>query len=906
MADDTERLVVALEARIRDFERNFQKANATAAKNFAEIEKRGAASAKRLEDIFAKSALGVASSMKTMMLGFAGGLAGGVLAGGLEGIVSRLGNVAKSVAEIGDQAKRAGLSTKAFQELAYVAEQNRIPVDALTDGMKELSLRADEWVQTGGGSAAEAFQRLGFTATELKNRLKDPSALLVEIVKRMEGLNRAARIRIADEIFGGTGGERFVELIDQGADGIKRTIAEANNLGIVMDDKLINRAAEIDRAFNKIAQTVSTNLKGAIVEVVDAWADFFDEFRDAENQSSDNVAQRLAEVVKERNDAERELRDLMEEGKSGNPRAGLGMEIEGAAADVKRLAEEEIRLRSILAERAEATRGAGKAAADTKPAVDGLADSLAKTGTAATAGTSGIQTFADAIRSLKNEIPELAAGLAELDARSRIDAAYNAAVSKAQTMGQVYEANRLRDAALAALAGKPAREAARGGMLDLIGFAEGTDKGRGYNETLGYGKFTGGNRNLVVMTLDQIDALQGQMLADPSNTFNSSALGRYQITRRTLRGLRDKLGLRGDDLFDPAMQDRLAEELLRQRGNNPAALRNEWEGLRRVDDQTIRTAYDGTSGKLGNMDPGLKEQAASYDAIIASARQFVAEQGNEQAALGMTKTQAAALRHEQEMLTQAQQANVNLTPQQRAEIAQLAQAMAQAETATQRAADAQGQMKEAGRFFGEQITSAFSSIVTGASSVEDALGRIANAIADAVIQAALLGSGPLGGLFGGGLLSAIFGFSGGGEVKAATGGLVRGPGTGTSDSIPARLSDGEFVVNARATARHRRLLETINAGDLPIALASGGLVGRVPAVPSLPRPAVQPIAQGGTTINTPINITVEGGSRGKEADTELAKLIARQANDAVQSAISGQLQNQMRPGGLLNPSMGRM
>ena len=37
-----------------------------------------------------------------------------------------------------------------------------------------------------------------------------------------------------------------------------------------------------------------------------------------------------------------------------------------------------------------------------------------------------------------------------------------------------------------------------------------------------------------------------------------------------------------------------------------------------------------------------------------------------------------------------------------------------------------------------------------------------------------------------------------GEVFAAMGGEIAGPGTGTSDSIPARLSDGEFVLTAQA------------------------------------------------------------------------------------------------------------
>jgi TP901 family phage tail tape measure protein len=48
--------------------------------------------------------------------------------------------------------------------------------------------------------------------------------------------------------------------------------------------------------------------------------------------------------------------------------------------------------------------------------------------------------------------------------------------------------------------------------------------------------------------------------------------------------------------------------------------------------------------------------------------------------------------------------------------------------------------------------------------------------------------------------------------EASAGGLISGPGTGTSDSIPAMLSNGEFVVNARGAAKHRSLLDHINAG----------------------------------------------------------------------------------------------
>lgn len=46
----------------------------------------------------------------------------------------------------------------------------------------------------------------------------------------------------------------------------------------------------------------------------------------------------------------------------------------------------------------------------------------------------------------------------------------------------------------------------------------------------------------------------------------------------------------------------------------------------------------------------------------------------------------------------------------------------------------------------------------------------------------------------------------------ATGGLVTGPGTGQSDSINARLSNGEFVSTKQATSRYRDTLESMNRG----------------------------------------------------------------------------------------------
>lgn len=118
-------------------------------------------------------------------------------------------------------------------------------------------------------------------------------------------------------------------------------------------------------------------------------------------------------------------------------------------------------------------------------------------------------------------------------------------------------------------------------FLDLIARAEGTAgaAGGGYNTTLGYGRFLPGGteQNLTSMTLDQVRALQTSMLSNPANSFNSSAAGRYQITRSTLDDLRTKLGLSGSELYDPQMQDALALNLAQMRG--PGGVASTWAGV---------------------------------------------------------------------------------------------------------------------------------------------------------------------------------------------------------------------------------------------------------------------------------------------------------------------------------------
>jgi peptidoglycan hydrolase-like protein with peptidoglycan-binding domain/muramidase (phage lysozyme) len=160
-------------------------------------------------------------------------------------------------------------------------------------------------------------------------------------------------------------------------------------------------------------------------------------------------------------------------------------------------------------------------------------------------------------------------------------------------------------------------------FLDFIADHEGTANrpNDGYDTSLAYGKFTGGEKRLTAMTLDQIDDLQTAMLRHPANNFNSSALGRYQIVRKTLRGLKTQFGLSGGELYSRGLQDSLAVALIKRRGRNVAGLRLEWASLQNVNGNEILNKYDARmSGtvEIFNPNPGadFDREPSSLDKIL--------------------------------------------------------------------------------------------------------------------------------------------------------------------------------------------------------------------------------------------------------------------------------------------------
>lgn len=150
--------------------------------------------------------------------------------------------------------------------------------------------------------------------------------------------------------------------------------------------------------------------------------------------------------------------------------------------------------------------------------------------------------------------------------------------------------------------------------------------------------------------------------------------------------------------------------------------------------------------------------------------------------------------------------------------------------------DAQKAYNDASKFFGDAITDSLEDLILNGGKAEDVLKNLVKQLAKAALQAALMGSGPLAGIFGtsgtNGGAGGIFGLLGG-LFKFADGGFIGGSGTGRSDSNIVRVSKGEHITNALSAKKYAPLLDAINKDRMP-KFASGGFVGAMstPRVPT--------------------------------------------------------------------------
>jgi hypothetical protein len=180
------------------------------------------------------------------------------------------------------------------------------------------------------------------------------------------------------------------------------------------------------------------------------------------------------------------------------------------------------------------------------------------------------------------------------------------------------------------------------------------------------------------------------------------------------------------------------------------------------------------------------------------------------------------------------------------------------ESALEKVRDAQNAIGETGKSL---FVGLANQTMTWVDALDTVLSKLAEMAASSVWDMIWNGQGGSGGL---GAL--VTDWLGGSILAKADGGRISGPGGPRDDAIPAWVSNGEYIVNAAATARALPLLELINAG-VPVdrlvaaiggrgmAFADGGYVTVGSSAPAWARSA-DGNSSGQTSNNRPMQVQI--------------------------------------------------
>jgi hypothetical protein len=179
---------------------------------------------------------------------------------------------AAAFSEVGDavakMAARTGMSTEAVSAFGFAAGQSGTDIGTLEKGVRTMQRTLDTAAQ-GGKAASKAFERLGVDVGALQQLSPEDQFLaLSDALAAVE--DPGERAALAMQVFG-RAGTALLPMFSDGAAGIRALMAQAEQLGIVMDadtaksaERLNDSIGELMTAFKAITVTVGAAVAPAL------------------------------------------------------------------------------------------------------------------------------------------------------------------------------------------------------------------------------------------------------------------------------------------------------------------------------------------------------------------------------------------------------------------------------------------------------------------------------------------------------------------------------------------------------------------------------------------------------------------------------------------------------------------
>lgn len=192
----------------------------------------------------------------------------GVLANlGVAVSVAGLTAMVKSAIDTGDaldeMSQRVGVSVETLSVWKPAAEQSGVSGESFEKGLRKLSTTMLE-AATGSEDAARGFSAVGVEFKNQDGTLRATDQVLLDLAERFNAMpDGAEKTALAVQLFGKSGAE-LIPFLNQGRDGINELAAEMQALGVQMSDETAAQAGNFNDALDKL-KLATTSIGNQII-----------------------------------------------------------------------------------------------------------------------------------------------------------------------------------------------------------------------------------------------------------------------------------------------------------------------------------------------------------------------------------------------------------------------------------------------------------------------------------------------------------------------------------------------------------------------------------------------------------------------------------------------------------------
>lgn len=302
------------EKQIRDYDSRLEELDGTmgdAAESTEDLNEATEDSAESMEDL-KKASADARKEIKTFAENAAKKVEKALLAIGAAtvGAVASLAKLVISSAgaadELGDMAKKTGLTTTQLQKYRYTADMVGTSLETITGAQAKL-VKTMSSAASGTGASAEAFRKLNVNVKNADGTLRKADDVFLDVIDSLGGIeNETERDAIAMSIFGKSAQE-LNPLIKEGSQALRDYSDEAEELGAIVSEDVVNALGDVQTEIKHVnAQFTATQqnvaaqfapiIKEALIAVQDVLKRVNEIIQDPRIKAS---IERLGEAFKE-------------------------------------------------------------------------------------------------------------------------------------------------------------------------------------------------------------------------------------------------------------------------------------------------------------------------------------------------------------------------------------------------------------------------------------------------------------------------------------------------------------------------------------------------------------------------------------------------------------------------------